>query len=255
MFDLNQILLSRAGLAESVAGRASRPHVDVYFSNPDLLWANAFHLPRFGQGAFSVALEAVYREARPGSSLSWVSWALVGQFLDSRRDRCEQVSGGGLPKKHMFGKPNPPQYRWAERVLLRQYERLYGEPAQQGTPAQHELERTGPAIEAHGRDLPFGAIYMIGGWSSPRHCQINRHFLPTVGRCITGDNPSADILGALNAGEPWRGALVRTGVYREGPTAAQQLVGKRPHIVVDDVLAAVQAALHRSRSQLWHAFR
>ena len=36
--------------------------VQVYFSNPDVLWANEHPAPRFGQGAFAAALRALYRQ-------------------------------------------------------------------------------------------------------------------------------------------------------------------------------------------------
>ncbi|KAK9236896.1 HAD-like domain-containing protein [Lipomyces kononenkoae] len=34
----------------------------IYFSNNDLLWANEYHLPRFGQGAFRTCVEKVFRD-------------------------------------------------------------------------------------------------------------------------------------------------------------------------------------------------
>lgn len=33
--------------------------VQVYFSNPDLLWAAKYPAPRYGQGAFAAALRAL----------------------------------------------------------------------------------------------------------------------------------------------------------------------------------------------------
>lgn len=39
--------------------------VRVYFSNPDLLWANEFPAPRFGQGALQTALKALHQEVVP----------------------------------------------------------------------------------------------------------------------------------------------------------------------------------------------
>lgn len=39
------------------------PQVDLFFSNPDLLWANEHSAPRFGQGAFMTCLEALYTKA------------------------------------------------------------------------------------------------------------------------------------------------------------------------------------------------
>jgi ribonucleotide monophosphatase NagD (HAD superfamily) len=38
------------------------PPVDVFFSNPDLLWANEFAKPRFGQGAFAAALSTLHEK-------------------------------------------------------------------------------------------------------------------------------------------------------------------------------------------------
>jgi phosphoglycolate phosphatase-like HAD superfamily hydrolase len=66
-----------------------------------------------------------------------------------------------------------------------------------------------------------------------------------------GDNPAADIRGANNAGHPWVSVLVRTGVFQgEGNSEVDPA-----HIVVTDVLAAVQAGLHRARSSRWHSMR
>jgi ribonucleotide monophosphatase NagD (HAD superfamily) len=68
-----------------------------------------------------------------------------------------------------------------------------------------------------------------------------------------GDNPAADVRGANSAGHPWVSVLVRTGVF-QGPPASNS-PSDPAHVVVEDVLAAVQAAFHRSRSQRWHSMR
>ena len=34
--------------------------VPLYYSNPDVIYANEFPAPRFGQGCFAAALDAVY---------------------------------------------------------------------------------------------------------------------------------------------------------------------------------------------------
>lgn len=65
----------------------------IYFSNPDLLWAAAYHLPRLGQGGFREGLEGV--------------WAAVT---------------GGPAKgveliKTVIGKPYEPTYAFAEKKL------------------------------------------------------------------------------------------------------------------------------------------
>ncbi|KAI1761131.1 putative HAD superfamily hydrolase [Hypoxylon sp. FL1150] len=62
----------------------------LYFSNPDLLWSAAYHLPRFGQGAFQAAVAGVWAE----------------------------VTGGKAPlRRTVIGKPHARTYRFAERVL------------------------------------------------------------------------------------------------------------------------------------------
>lgn len=75
-----QYLHLKSAAAWTHAGSSPIP---VYFSNPDLLWANEHPRPRFGQGAFAAALDALHR----------------------------QVTGSPLPCAHWFGKPNPEPYR------------------------------------------------------------------------------------------------------------------------------------------------
>eukprot|EP01025_Chloroclados_australasicus_P032461 TRINITY_DN32926_c1_g1_i1.p1 TRINITY_DN32926_c1_g1~~TRINITY_DN32926_c1_g1_i1.p1 ORF type:complete len:341 (+),score=36.28 TRINITY_DN32926_c1_g1_i1:42-1064(+) len=68
----------------------SLPHtVPVYFSNPDLVWANEFPVPRFGQGAFAKALNALYKE----------------------------LTGEQIRNQTYFGKPNPAPYALAQQIL------------------------------------------------------------------------------------------------------------------------------------------
>ena len=57
--------------------------MEVFFSNPDLLWSNDFATPRYGQGAFACALQALHKA----------------------------TTGNALPKVTFFGKPNPQPYR------------------------------------------------------------------------------------------------------------------------------------------------
>lgn len=155
--------------------------VQVYLSNPDLLWQAEWPAPRFGQGALAACLDALHRQ-------------LTGQPL----------------KATTFGKPSPETYRLTEQQLLKQADQL-GLTLPHSTDPHHS---------------PFSAIYAIG------------------------DNPYSDVAGANAAGEPWVSVLVtKTGVAREN---------SRVHpaqVVVDDVDAAVQAAVHRSRSLRWHSMR
>jgi ribonucleotide monophosphatase NagD (HAD superfamily) len=61
----------------------------LFFSNPDLLWAAAYHIPRLGQGGFKAALEGVWKS----------------------------VTGGAHLTLTQIGKPHPQTYLYAERVL------------------------------------------------------------------------------------------------------------------------------------------
>ena len=61
----------------------------LYFSNPDLLWAAAWPLPRLGQGGFQAALKGVWTAITKGAELH----------------------------HHMFGKPNLVTYAFAETKL------------------------------------------------------------------------------------------------------------------------------------------
>ena len=66
---------------------------DLYFSNPDLVWAASYHLPRLGQGGFQAALEGVFN-------------ALTGG----------PANGVQLLKKS-FGKPTQGTFEFAENKL------------------------------------------------------------------------------------------------------------------------------------------
>ncbi|WIA28754.1 hypothetical protein OEZ86_011287 [Tetradesmus obliquus] len=157
--------------------------VQLFFSNPDLVWATDYPRPRFGQGAFSTMLAAVH----------------------------SRLTGTPLPNAKWFGKPNPEPYRIAEQLLLQQAVQLGLADAAAGT--------------APG--TIFSSIFAVG------------------------DNPAADVRGANQAGAPWVSVLVRSGVF----TGAGNDCQDPAHLVVDDVAAAVAAALHRARSSRWHSMR
>ena len=74
----------------------------IYFSNPDLLWAAAYHLNRLGQGGFREALDGV--------------WAAI---TGGPREGVE------LPK-NLIGKPFKATYSFAENKLLAHREGIFG---------------------------------------------------------------------------------------------------------------------------------
>ncbi|MEW5297222.1 MAG: hypothetical protein WDW38_006046 [Sanguina aurantia] len=108
----------------AAAGGDGAP-VEVFFSNPDLLWANSHPRSRLAQGAFAHMLGSLH----------------------------ERLTGRPLPSVHSFGKPNPEPYRLAERSIARQIQAL-GEAAALATPAAPAASgAAGPRVSA---------IYAVG---------------------------------------------------------------------------------------------
>lgn len=66
---------------------------ELYFSNPDLLWAASYHLPRLGQGGFQAALEGVFNAITGGPA------------------------NGVQLHKQLFGKPTQGTFTFAENRL------------------------------------------------------------------------------------------------------------------------------------------
>ena len=77
----------------------------LYFSNPDLWWAAAYHLPRLGQGGFREALEGVWAAVTGGPN--------TGVKLN----------------KIMIGKPHQKTYAFAVKKLEAHRQSLLGEGA------------------------------------------------------------------------------------------------------------------------------
>lgn len=108
------ILLSSQGVVGTISEKNNRSDLPnrgfqedgqppLYFSNPDLWWAASYHLPRLGQGGFREALEG--------------TWAVI----------TGGPSKGVELKKTVIGKPSHTTYEFAERQLLRNRTRFFGE--------------------------------------------------------------------------------------------------------------------------------
>jgi HAD superfamily hydrolase (TIGR01456 family) len=106
------VLLSSQGIIGTMSeknGRTDLPNhgyqqdgqPPLYFSNPDLWWAAAYHLPRLGQGGFREALEGVWAATTGGSTK------------------------GVVLQKTIIGKPYEHTYAFAERQLLRNRSRTF----------------------------------------------------------------------------------------------------------------------------------
>ncbi|KAK3990284.1 HAD-superfamily hydrolase [Cladorrhinum sp. PSN332] len=76
-------------LTEPNCGWQGDDQPKLYFSNADLVWSAAYHLPRFGQGAFQYALVGVW----------------------------DRITGGHELQRSCIGKPFAETYRFAERIL------------------------------------------------------------------------------------------------------------------------------------------
>lgn len=107
------VLLSSEGVFGSISpknGQSDLPNKGylqdgqppLYFSNPDLFWAAAYHLPRLGQGGFREALEGTWAATTGGP--------------------CKGVE----LTKTVIGKPCQGTYEFAERQLVRNRSRIFG---------------------------------------------------------------------------------------------------------------------------------
>ncbi|VFQ95656.1 unnamed protein product [Cuscuta campestris] len=81
---------------------------------------------------------------------------------------------------------------------------------------------------------------------SPHHQETSREMHPFKTLYMVGDNPSVDIKGARQAGNPWFSILTRTGVFKGN---ANDTDFPADH-VVDTVEEAVEYILSRERRSL-----
>eukprot|EP00798_Chlamydomonas_sp_ICE-L_P004388 gene4388-14514_t len=135
--------------------------VQVFFSNPDLLWANEFPRSRFGQGAFAAALCALYKE----------------------------VTGRPLPHAKYFGKPNPEPYRLAEQLLYQQAINLGHVEQDQETDSAATLIPDPESV--HLNEVPakikstFSSIFAVGVFKGPgENCTVDPSHI--VVDCVLG---------------------------------------------------------------------
>lgn len=156
-----------------------------------------------------------------------------GAFASCLQTLHREVTGQPLPHVTWFGKPNAAPYDLALKALGEQAGRLGWWGDDNGDDRLNTQRHDSctsiapPSLKSMPLRSRFGAIFAVG------------------------DNPDADVAGANAAGAPWVSVLVRTGVFN-GPGNSKRHPAA---IVVDDVAAAVRAALHRSRAATWHSMR
>ncbi|KAL6151053.1 hypothetical protein ACJQWK_10702 [Exserohilum turcicum] len=102
---IKDVLLSEQGILGTLSKKNGNPALEnrgyqqdgqptVYYSNPDLLWAAKYHLPRLGQGGFREAFEGIWAAITGGEA------------------------NGVKLHKVVMGKPHRPTYEFAEKRLI-----------------------------------------------------------------------------------------------------------------------------------------
>lgn len=94
-------------------GYQSDGQPEIYFSNPDLLWASAYPLPRLGQGGFREAFLGVWRA---------VTRSATGKEVDL--------------KYTVMGKPSQPTYEHAEKIMVESRREAFGRDVQEQVPLE-----------------------------------------------------------------------------------------------------------------------
>lgn len=155
---INDLLITQNGRLGTLRDSPSqKPSIPIYFSNQDLLWANAYKLNRFGQGAFRFLVRELYSKMNDGMALE---------------DMC-------------LGKPTKLTYDFAHHVLIDWNKKL---EAGQTDSSEINLPQLGTPVS----ESPFTDVFMVGdnpasdiigaqnyGWSS---------FLVKTGVYREGDN-------------------------------------------------------------------
>ena len=109
------ILLSHRGILGTYSAKNGDPTLPnngylqdsqppLYFSNADLLWAADYHLSRLGQGGFQAALDGLWRAVTYHKSLTHPPELY----------------------KTVIGKPSCETYSFAEKVLMRHRDNMFG---------------------------------------------------------------------------------------------------------------------------------
>ncbi|KAI9817703.1 MAG: hypothetical protein M1832_004597 [Thelocarpon impressellum] len=110
---LDLLLSSRGilGTTSSKPGFQTDGQPPLYYSNPDLWWAAAYHLARLGQGGFREALEGVWTAATAGAPLRKTvigkpyaaTYAFAEDRLQKHRRRLLGPDAGALKRVYMVG--------------------------------------------------------------------------------------------------------------------------------------------------------
>lgn len=106
-------------LAVNLDSKITKNGVELFFCNPDLLWKAQYQVPRFGQGAFKEAFQAVFKVFIANQSHAG-RYGLVYGFISS------QAATSSTYPYTQFGKPHKLTYDYGAKMLSAQYTHLYG---------------------------------------------------------------------------------------------------------------------------------
>jgi ribonucleotide monophosphatase NagD (HAD superfamily) len=230
---------------------ATQQTIPVYASNPDLVFAGVYPVPRLAGGAFTRCLETMFAAVTGGQQLvvtqcgkptrltfdcaarQLAAWrTLQGDVAESGADAGQRTCSGAAD----------------QQTAARQHVRSPATAAGTSSVPSSSSERhqsgsaSGPASAADasndtashaGGSAIHHAVAGLPPFDASAHFDALYHI---------GDNPSADIRGALNAGSPWRGILVRTGVFTGASNDAQHPA----HLVTQGVGDAVDHILQEA---------
>lgn len=179
---LTDVLLSHRGILGTLSPMNNSPDLPnrgyqqggqpaLFFSNPDLIWAAKYHLPRLGQGGFREALEGVWAALTGGPRMGvQLQKTVIGKpfrmtyefaekrLVAHRRDLLGGREDGGLRTVYMVGDNPESDIRGAN---------TYGSPA--GTDWVSVLVRTG--VHQEGQDpawrprMEVGDVYDAVRWA------------------------------------------------------------------------------------------
>lgn len=125
---ITDLLNSENGYLGTIRQETSEtPSIPIYFSNNDLLWANNYHLNRFGQGAFRIMINSLYSEVNDGERL-----------VDT-----------------VIGKPTKLTYDFAHHILIDWRQKLLDNKSF----STHQLL---PELGSPPSSSPFKHVYMVG---------------------------------------------------------------------------------------------
>lgn len=240
------LLRSANGVYGTLAEPGSKGHVPMFFTNDDLVWASQYDMPRFGQGAFRTAVQAIFKRF-PEAKRNPTSYQILGKPTHQTFKYAQKLLMQNLITKL---KETSPELEFSEEMAPEPAEAFELSTSSAGTSADTaaaaEEATPPPPADLIPATTPAGESSL-----STEAKATNRPFLkpfktPSILQRVymIGDNPASDMIGLRRAGYPntiWWGLLVRSGVWREPQNP------RYPIAIVDDVLAAVDWAMENEK--------